>query len=180
MTFLSRASRMLARIGALCLIPLALSATAEASDTLAWRDAPTLPALVAHLENWLDAHTDLRRRATPPEVRLTSAAQAAALGPERLSSGQATLRGLYDPDAEVIWLVRPWDPRDPFNVSTLLHELAHHRQAEAQHWYCPGAQELPAYRLQAAWLAELGLAPDVNWIAVVLEAGCTPRDIHPE
>ncbi len=43
---------------------------------------------------------------------------------------------------------------------------------------CPVAQELPAYRLQEAWFGELGLEPDVNWIAVTLEAGCARRDIH--
>ena len=53
-------------------------------------------------------------------------------------------------------------------------------QAVAGHWYCPGAQELSAYRTQQAWLAELGLELDVNWIAVVLESGCTPRDFHPD
>lgn len=97
-----------------------------------------------------------------------------------MSASQGRTRGLYDPDAATIRLVRPWDPRDPFDVSTLPHELVHHRQQGARHWYCPGAQELPAYRLQEAWLADLGLEPDIDWIAVVLEAGCTPRDIHPE
>lgn len=45
---------------------------------------------------------------------------------------------------------------------------------------CPAAQELPAYRLHDARLAEWGLQAGVNWVAVVLDAGCTPRDIHPD
>ncbi|MDD9741923.1 MULTISPECIES: DUF6647 family protein [Marinovum] len=177
MTFPFRASLALARTGALCLMLSLLPAAAEPADPLAWRTAPTLADLVAHLDDWLDRRSDLPRRAQPPAVRLVSAVRAAAL--DGLSSRHAALRGLYDAEAQVIWLIRPWSPRDPFDVSTLLHELAHHRQAEARHWYCPGAQELPAYRLQQAWLNELGLEPEVNWIAVVLESGCTPRDIHP-
>lgn len=89
------------------------------------------------------------------------------------------LRGLYDPDRAEILLIKPWDPRDPEDVSVLLHELVHHRQAPP-HWSYPAAQALPAYRLQEAWLAERGMKADVNWVAVVLDAGCTRRDIHPD
>jgi len=39
---------------------------------------------------------------------------------------------------------------------------------------------LPAYRLQEAWLAERGTEAEVNWVAVVLDSGCTRRDIHPD
>lgn len=180
MTFLSRASHVLARAAALCLMLAASPVAAEPPDPLAWRDAPTLQALVDHLDRWLDRQSDLPRRDRPVDLRLVSAAKAAALAPDHLGAGQSRLRGLYDPDGAVIWLVSPWDPRDPRDVSILLHELAHHRQQGAQHWYCPGAQELPAYRLQAAWLADLGLDLDVNWIAVVLAADCSRRDIHPD
>lgn len=147
---------------------------------LAWREAPDMKGLIAELERWLDRHANLPRRARPPQVRLVSAAEAAALRFRRDGVVTAGLRGLYDPDAATILLVRPWDPRDPHDVGVLLHELVHHRQAEHGHWYCPGAQELPAYRLQEAWLAQLGLRARVNWIAVVLEAGCTVRDFHPD
>lgn len=74
----------------------------------------------------------------------------------------------------------PWSARDPQDVAVLLHELVHHRQAGARHYYCPGAQEPLAYELQRDWLAERGLETRINWIAVRLEAGCTPRDIHPD
>ena len=169
------AAEWLARTLTLCL----LIAAPASADPLAWREARTVPDLIAHLDLWLDAETDLPRRA-PPTIRQINAAQAAALAPPHLGALTPNRRGLYDPDSRTIYLVRPWNPRDPFDVSTLLHELTHHRQAEAQHWYCPGAQELPAYRLQEKWLTRLGLEPDVNWIAVVLASGCAPRDIHPE
>ena len=89
-------------------------------------------------------------------------------------------RGFYDIELGVIYIVKPWSPNNPQDVSVVLHELVHHRQQTAQHWYCPGAQELPAYRLQEKWLAERGLAVPINWVAVVLEAGCSRRDVHPD
>jgi len=76
--------------------------------------------------------------------------------------------------------VRPWSADEPFSVSVLLHELVHHRQAEDGHWYCSGAQELPAYKLQQAWLDRFGLKANINWVAVLLESGCTPKDIYPD
>ena len=144
-----------------------------------WRQAESMTMLVSSLEAWLDARTDVPRRATSPSIRLVSEWQAAARQGATGSFQRGRLRGLYDPDRSEILLVRPWDPREAVDVAVLLHELTHHRQAP-HHWYCPAAQELPAYRLQEAWLAEQGLSAEVSWMAVVLDAGCTPRDIHPD
>jgi hypothetical protein len=178
MRFPSRARHWLARVSFLCLV---ISSTqAGAKDLLAWREARDMQALVGQLEGWLDAKTDLPRRDTAPAIRLISTAHLARLAPIRAANEASHTRGLYDPDTETIWLVRPWSRKSPYDVSVLLHELTHHRQAEHGHWYCPGAQELPAYRLQQAWLNELGLEPNVNWVAVILEAGCTSRDFHPD
>lgn len=162
------------------LLPIARPADAAQDDLLAWRNAKSLPQLVAHLETWLDANTDLQRRAAAPTIEWVSPAKAAYLQGGAQAAKAETTRGLYDPDTQAIYLVQPWSARDPFDVSVLLHELVHHRQNGGGHWYCPGAQELDAYRTQEAWLAELGLEANVNWIAVILEAGCTPRDIHPD
>ena len=148
-----------------CLALLGSVAEADASDKMYWRDAPDLPGLVAHLDDWLDRYAGLPRNPEPAAIRWADEQSLNAL------SGRRHARGLYDPESATIWLARPWAPRNPFDVGVLLHELVHHRQAVSGHWYCPGAQELPAYRLQQAWLNDLGLEPDVNWIAVVLEAG---------
>ncbi|MGI3184472.1 DUF6647 family protein [Nioella aestuarii] len=180
MIFSFRASRRLVRSLTLCVALVLSPETLAAQDLLAWREARTMQDLVDQMEDWLDTHTDLPRRATSPRIQLTDHAHVASMSQDHRAAASPTLRGLYDPDEEAIWLVRPWDACNPYDVSTLLHELVHHRQAEAGHWYCPGAQELPAYRIQQAWLNDLGLEPDVNWIAVVIEAGCTPRDIHPD
>ena len=92
---------------------------------------------------------------------------------------QGRLRAFYDGETQTITLVAPWNIRDPVDQSILLHELAHHRQATL-HWVCDGAQELPAYRLQATWANEKGVTVRINWIAAVLESGCGPRDFHPD
>lgn len=144
-----------------------------------WRQAETMAALISTLDDWLDAHSDWPRRAAAPRARLVSPSRARERQGASSSLQHGPLRGLYDPERAEILLTRPWDPRDATDVSVLLHELVHHRQV-AHHWYCPAAQELPAYRLQEAWLRERGLRADVNWIAVVIDAGCTPRDIHPD
>ncbi|MGQ3486991.1 DUF6647 family protein [Roseovarius pacificus] len=138
-----------------------------------------ITTLVSTQEEWLDAQADWPRRDVAPRVLLVSAWQAAARWDATASFQRGRLRALYDPDRSEILLVRPWDPSNALDVSVLLHELVHHRQAP-HHWYCPAAQELSAYRLQEAWLVEQGLSIDVNWVAVVLDAGCTPQDIHPE
>lgn len=162
-----------------CLFSTLTPAVAESEDLLVWRGAQSLSHLTYQLDDWLDSNTDLPRRADPSEIRFVDKFSAAALSASNHSAGTGNLRGLYDPDSQTIWLVLPWNLRDPYNVSVLLHEQIHHRQTDAGHWYCPGAQELPAYRIQQVWLAQFGLEPNVNWIAVVLEAGCTPKDIHP-
>lgn len=177
---LRRASPVLA---ALSLAVFLAAAPARAALTLdpapAWRHAETLADLVAVLDAWLDARSGYPARATPPRVEIVDR-QAAALRPGTAARMGQTTRGLYDPDSATITLVAPWSPDDARDVSVLLHELVHHRQHGARHWYCPGQQEPDAYRLQADWLAERGLTIPVNRIAVVLEAGCTRRDIHPD
>ena len=144
----------------------------------AWREAEDMGVLIEVLELWLDANAPWPRRDSPPKVRIVTAETAEALAlPPRPAHGNT--RGLYDAENLTIFLIKPWDRKDPQDVSVLLHELVHDRQSP-HHLPCPGAQELPAYRLQDRWLRERGLEAPVNWIAVVLEAGCTPRDIHPE
>jgi len=143
------------------------------------RQVEVTHGLVAALDDWLDDNSAWPRRDAPPRILLVSRSEASARRGPTGSFQRGRLRGLYDPEQEEILLVRPWDPHDIENASVLLHELVHHRQAP-HHWYCPAAQELPAYRLQEAWLAERGMEAEVNWVAVVLDAGCTRRDIHPD
>jgi hypothetical protein len=34
--------------------------------------------------------------------------------------------------------------------------------------------------LQHKWLVERGLKARVNWLAVLIESSCSPRDVHPD
>lgn len=158
------------------------SALAEATVHLdpdpEWRNTESITELVAVFNTWLDQNTDLKRPDTSPEIGLISEVRAASLKGSSASSFGRT-RGLFDPDAFTIYLIRPWDPKNPYDASVLLHELVHARQV-GRHYYCPGSQEEAAYRLQDDWLQERGLRAKVNWIAVVLESGCNRRDFHPD
>ncbi len=176
----SRTSLRLARKMVVCVLIAVTPLTTEAEGLLAWRDARSMTQLVAHLDHWLDANTSLARNANAPQISWIDRHSLALLSGSQHAGYGGNPRGRYDPDSAAIYLVRPWDRRDPRDVSVLLHEMIHHRQAVAGYFYCPGAQELPAYRTQQKWLAELGLELDVNWIAVVLESGCSPRDFHPD
>ncbi|MBZ0164324.1 MAG: hypothetical protein K8H74_16635 [Notoacmeibacter sp.] len=169
-----RASRQLARTIVVFLVLLPLPAHAQ------WRTASDMPALVESLETWLDLHAPWPRRAAPPLIRWPRGSFMAAPDGRSMRTASLHRRGYYIARSQTIYLVPPWSPRDARDVSVLLHELTHHRQAAAGHWYCPGAQELPAYRLQERWLNDQGLSGNINWIAVVLESGCTPPDIHPD
>ena len=62
----------------------------------------------------------------------------------------------------------------------LLHELYHHRQVEARHWYCPEAMEWDAYRVQAGFLGALGEDGGFDWVRLALISSCTPGDHHPD
>lgn len=160
------------------LIPASASPSLRLDADPSWRQAGSLPELAEILENWLDGHAGPERRDWPPSIKIVEPSVAASMN-GTAGRGHGRTRGLYDHETSTILLIRPWDPKVAEDVSVLLHELVHHRQAP-NHFYCPGAQEEQAYRLQDVWLRERGLQADVNWIAVVLEAGCTPRDMHPD
>lgn len=135
------------------------------------------PALLKDLNVWLDAETEFARRDQPPKIEVIGPARAEALyGIADRSGGR--LRGLYDADSGTIYLTAPWSPGDPRDVSVLLHEIVHHRQA-GKHWYCEQAQEWRAYQIQAQWLNERQIDDGFYWPAILLQSSCTRRDIHP-
>ena len=143
-----------------------------------WQNAENLSELAGVLDMWLDENTDFDRPKVEPKIRVVSRSMASPLGGVSGTSHGRT-RGLFDPETSTIYLIQPWGAKETHDVSVLLHELVHSRQV-SRHYYCPGAQEEAAYRLQDEWLRERGLRANVNWIAVVLEAGCSARDKHPD
>lgn len=143
-----------------------------------WRNTESITGLVEVFDTWLDQNTDFQRPETSPTVELISASLVESIQGSSASRFGRT-RGLFDPDSSTIYLILPWDRKNPHDASILLHELVHARQV-ARHYFCPGAQEEAAYRFQDDWLRERGLQAKVNWIAVVLESGCNRRDFHPD
>lgn len=178
MTPVYRAGPALARRVFLCAFFLSVTTAYTKADASDPRSI-AVDNLVEVLDAWLDGHSEHPRRDKQPVIRFlkkpfsVTGTNAASIGSTRKT------RGFYSEYSETIWLVEPWSADNPVDVSVLLHELVHHRQAGDGHWYCPSAQELPAYRLQQEWLDGYGLKLNVNWVEIVLKSGCTPRDIHP-
>ncbi|MGR3757564.1 MAG: DUF6647 family protein [Tranquillimonas sp.] len=141
--------------------------------------APALDDVTEDLALWLDRNSGYARAPRPPVIRVVAPRALAGLDGLRPRMAQRA-RGRYDPATGTVYLIAPWSPRRTADLGVLLHELVHHRQAAARHWYCPAAQEPEAYALQARWLAARGAALRVDRLAVALAAGCTPSDIHPE
>lgn len=144
----------------------------------AWRNTDSITELVEVFDTWLDQNTDFRRSELSPKIEIISPSYAASIQGSSASRFGRT-RGLFDPDSSTIYLILPWDRKNPHDASVLLHELVHARQV-SRHYFCPGVQEEAAYRHQDAWLRERGLQAKVNWIAVILESGCNRRDFHPD
>lgn len=142
--------------------------------------SPTRQALIEELEDWLDANTELPRSAIPL-VRVALIAAGDEVSYEgRLTRLEDTVRGLYDEGSATIYLVRPWSGDTAWDRSVLLHELVHHRQAAARHWYCPQAMEWDAYRIQESYLDAHGQTGDFQWGWVLLVSSCASRDHHPD
>ena len=137
-----------------------------------------LTAVTAELERWLDENSPYPAAPAPARLAVIDLDEAQALDRRAVRKGR--LRALYDDKAAIIYLIRPWAPRSARDKGVLLHELAHHRQATARHWYCAQAQEWGAYKLQSAWLAERGIDAGFYWPAILLESSCAKRDIHPD
>lgn len=175
----SSAVALAAALIALCATQTLAETPVELAPEPEWVPDDDIRAITATLNDWLDANSEWSRPEAEPRIRIVGEWEAKARQGVTASFQRGPLRGLYDPETAEIFLVAPWSPRSASDVSVLLHELVHHRQAQ-HHWYCPAAQELPAYRLQDAWLSERGMQAKVNWIAVVLDSGCTRRDIHPD
>jgi len=145
------------------------------------QDAEFLDLLVESLEAWLDRDGSYPAAKQRPTIQVVpSWHEVVASHEASRTRGDGRTRGLYDARHGTIYLVAPWDGSDPRDLSVLLHELVHHRQNHARHWYCVSEQEWDAYRLQEEWLAEYGLDSDFYWPAIALSASCTPHDIHPD
>ena len=134
--------------------------------------------LTSELDAWLTQNSPYPPAASAAEIRFISSGQLSDISGGAARHDSRT-RGLYEPETATIYLVEPWSDNNLQDISVLLHELAHHRQTHAKHWYCEAAKEKPAYELQRDWLAEHGEELQVNWIEITLMEGCSMRDFHP-
>ncbi|SDJ28016.1 DUF6647 family protein [Lutimaribacter saemankumensis] len=137
------------------------------------------PELVEQLEVWLDQHSDLPRASEAPAIFLKDPPE---LEDERTTSrvavGERT-RGLYNKSDRTITLFRPWTATNTEDVSVLLHELVHHRQATANRG-CRARWEYQAYKLQEKWMNAREVSLDVNWTVIGLTTNCKLQNVHPD
>lgn len=160
----------------LMLIPLFSPSKGSAAQ-----DSEFLDLLVERLETWLDHNAPYPAVAQRPTIFFVPAWHEVVTSHEASQTrSQGRTRGLYDARTGTIYLVAPWNGSDLRDASVLLHELVHHRQQNARHWYCASEQEWDAYHLQEEWLAGHGIKSDFYWPAIALSASCTPKDIHPD
>jgi hypothetical protein len=169
-----RATALLAAIGL-----IVISAANSLADTEP-AQSEAIETLVDEFNRWIEVHTSLDAKpASSARIQFVEPGERViADGEEHLVRSKN--RGLYDADKAIIYLVRPWDVRDPFDQSVLLHELIHHAQVGARYWSCPQAMEWDAYKWQEQWLAKHDIAPDFNWTAILLESSCSRHDHHPD
>ena len=146
-------------------------------------DAPTAPApeLVEDLAKWIEVNTsyDVRRiLLDPPRVVFCNTEEIIQYEGQELRV-EPGIRAAFDATDRVIFLVRPWDTTNTYDISVLLHEMIHDVQLTNRRWDCKGAPEWEAYNLQAAWLREHGIEPEFDWLQIYMTSRC-PRDVHPE
>lgn len=145
-----------------------------------------MKTLILALMVWASAQTGLPVPDRLPEITYADPCQM-----ERLYIGNPDLdcdslrgfriRAMYDPRIRRMVLPEAWRPDSLYDVSTLLHELVHHMQAEAgirlADVECIGRDiERPAYEAQIAFLEAAGVkAFDVmglNGLAYVFLTNC--------
>lgn len=160
------------------ILALGQPARPDAHEAATWKSAENLAELVIVLEDWLDKNSMFAGRKSIPPIRMIEADDALEIAPQAARTG-SRVRGLYDPELDTIYLVRPWSKGDVHDVSTLLHELSHRRQAGSTDWTCAGQEELSAYRAQQTWLEGQGATGRIDWFAVHLAANCLRSDMHP-
>lgn len=127
-----------------------------------------LPAsVVSTAQRWVEHKMGVSHSYPPPAVVISQ--QALEHGGhfhKDLARHDETIVGLYVPGA-VVLSPDVWNPYSKPAVSYLIHEIVHHIQfMSGRRFACEDEREIEAYRLQNAWLAELGHPPlhDEGWV----------------
>ena len=127
-------------------------------------DAVTVPlaALSAAVAGWVSAETGLPRASRLPDIAFADHAELTALrradpaGKSTAPSPAAPwpeVIALYDDLSATVFLPADWSGGTSAEISILVHEMAHHLQAEAGlRFACPAEREQAAFAAQEAWL----------------------------
>lgn len=137
-------------------------------------------SIVAELITWIGANTDFdigSSLADPPAISFCDVGETIHYETADVVV-DAPLAAAYDLIERRVFLVRPWDPSNPDDLFTLLHELTHDVQFLNREWPCTQAPEWQAYKLQERWLAEQGIAAQFDWLQIYVASKCR-REIHP-
>ena len=90
-------------------------------------------------------------------------------------SSQVVL-GHYDFDTRTLTLPVSWSSQDSENLSTLLHEMVHHLQAEKwpeeESRPCGGELEKLAYGTERKFLEPMGLPPSMDPLSLLFLTTC--------
>lgn len=152
----------------------------QVTGTLSDWEKPAVETMISRFTTWIADNSDYEISEDPiRQVVFVKSGALVGSGERQVTVGNRT-RGYFDEATGTIYIVRPWFPADPYDQSVLLHEMVHHAQVGARHWYCPQAQEWDAYKLQEAWLGQRGLKSNFHWAAILLESSCAVRDHHPD
>ncbi|MCV2866398.1 DUF6647 family protein [Albidovulum sediminicola] len=167
-------------LAALAVAAASAGAEVEVAGARTHTEVAAIEDAVPVLDAWIDRFAEYpRARDRPLRIALVPAMPRASATSSAAHYGPST-RGAYDAETATIYLLRPWFADLPYDRSILLHELVHHRQVQARHWYCAQAMEWDAYKLQEQFLDQAGLESGIYWLAVALESSCAVRDHHPD
>ena len=113
--------------------------------------------LIVALMIWASQATGLPYPQALPNVVLRSQAEICA-ELEIDCRDDTTILGAYDDSTDTIYLHEPWNAQNIADTSTLLHELVHYMQDQADATYpCSQEREAEAYDAEIAWWKAMGL-----------------------
>jgi len=161
---------------------LLLSLSSLLSMPVATAEPTPKPILISELLRWIGEQTDYDITpflVDPPEITFCECGEVIQYEGESLTVHEP-IKGLYDKEANKIFLTSPWRADNIDHIGTLLHELIHFVQYNSREWPCWQRTEWEAYKLQEQWLREQGREPIFNWVRIYYVSRCEePRDIHP-
>lgn len=143
-----------------------------------------MEALMIGLLVWLGTNTDYelpKHKSELPKVAYSSQRdmQEAVFG--KHGPGMARkVRAFYDPKANIIWVLRGFDPGDPTDKRSMVHELVHYLQKlNGMVYPCLQAVEPEAFRLSMKWYRQQGLRDPEYELWTIISNGACVYEVPP-